>query len=428
MSSNRRPELLCPAGDMERLEAAVQYGADAVYLGGTEFGMRAAPDNFSGAQLKQAVDYCHSRGVQVHLTCNTLPRNEELKRLPDFLKQARDAGVDAFIIADIGVLRMAQKYAPEVAVHMSTQVGTVNYMTADALYEMGAKRVVLAREVSLKEIAEIRANTPKELELECFVHGAMCVSVSGRCLLSNYLTGRDANRGECAQPCRWRYHLVEEKRPGQYFELTEDKNGSYIMNSQDMCMIEHIPELVSAGVDSFKIEGRAKSAFYVAAVTNAYRAAIDGYLRDPRPDYRPEPWIVEETKKISYRDYCTGFYFGPPQHAANIYYEGIYIRNWDVMANVLSSDGTYVTVVQRNRFFEGDVLEVLSPGVRPYSITVKEMVNADGERIHVAPNPMAEIRIACTKSIPAGSILRMSVQAEKDRKPLSETENAEELS
>ncbi len=397
---------------MERLTAAVEYGADAVYLGGTEFGMRAAPGNFNGEQLAEACRYCHERGVKVHLTCNTLPRNDELDRLPGFLSMAQDAGVDAFIIADLGVMELAKQYAPNVEIHMSTQTGVVNYQTANALYALGAKRVVMAREVSLEDIREIRKHVPEDLEIECFVHGAMCMSFSGRCVLSNYMTARDANRGQCAQPCRWKYHLVEEKRPGQYFEVTEEENGTYILNSKDMCLIEHIPELVDAGITSFKIEGRAKSAFYVAAVTNAYRAAIDGYLANPIPDYRPEPWIVEETRKISYRDYCTGFYFGQPNTDAEVYYDGIYIRNWDVMANVLSTEGTRVTVTQRNRFFEGDTFEVMSPGVPPRTITAKALFDADGNRIEVAPNPMATITIETGEpvSIPTGSILRMPVR------------------
>ncbi len=407
MSLSKAPELLAPAGDPERLTAALQYGADAVYLGGQEFGMRAAPANFNQVALQEAVAGCHAQGVKVHLTCNTLPRNEELNALPEFLMQAQEAGVDAFIIADIGVMRAAQKYAPKVDIHMSTQAGVVNYMTANALYDLGAKRIVLAREVSLKEIETIRANIPDDLELEAFVHGAMCMSFSGRCLLSNYMTGRDSNRGDCAQPCRWKYHLLEERRPGQYYELTEDgENGTYFLNSKDMCMIEHIPDLVNAGINSFKIEGRAKSSFYVAAVTNAYRCAIDGYLANPSDHYQPEPWVVEETKKISYRDYCTGFFYGPPEEDANIYYDGIYIRNWDIIANVLDSDGTYLTVTQRNRFFQGEELEVLSPGVKPHFITVQEMYNEAGESISVAPNPMATIRISCQERIPKGSILR----------------------
>ena len=404
----KAPELLAPAGDPERLAAALQYGADAVYLGGQEFGMRAAPSNFTHEDLKKACEQAHAKGVKVHLTCNTLPRNEELKLLPGFLEQAQDAGVDAFIIADIGVLRAAQKYAPNVEIHMSTQAGVVNYATANALYDLGVKRVVMAREVSLDDIATIRANTPKDLEIEAFVHGAMCMSFSGRCLLSNYMTGRDSNRGDCAQPCRWKYHLIEEKRPGQQFEITEEAgNGTYILNSKDMCMIEHLPDLVAAGVDSFKIEGRAKSAFYVATITNAYRAAIDGFLKHPSLDYRPEQWIVDETRKISYRDYCTGFFYGDPSEDANLYYDGIYIRKWDVVAGVQGSDGAFVTVTQRNRFFEGDELEVMTPGNPPFTITVEEMYNAAGERIDVAPNPMATIRIKCDKDIPAGAIMRL---------------------
>lgn len=407
MKLSFKPELLAPAGDRERLDAALLYGANAVYLGGQEFGMRAAPSNFSEEGLKEAVRDCHTRGVRVHLTVNTLPRNEELEHLPTFLERAKDAKVDALIIADVGVMKLAQKYAPGVDIHMSTQAGVVNWLTAQTLYDMGAKRVVMARECSLKDIAEVRAKTPADLEIEAFVHGAMCMSVSGRCLLSNYMTGRDGNRGECAQPCRWQYHLMEEKRPGEYFEITEEEHGTYFLNSKDMCLIEHIPELVDAGICSFKIEGRAKSAFYVAAVTNAYRAAIDGFLANPSMDYRPEPWVVDEVRKISYRDYCTGFYFGAPEEDASIYYDGIYIRDWDVIANVLSSDGTFVTVTQRNRFFKGDVLEVMSPGEPPFSLTVTEMYNEAGEEVDVAPNPMATIRIRCDKNIPAGSILRI---------------------
>lgn len=404
----KTPELLAPVGDMERLAAALQYGADAVYLGGQEFGMRAAPSNFGPEDLKKACDTAHAKGVKVYLTCNTLPRNDELRLLPSFLEQAQDAGIDAFIVADLGVMRAAQKYAPKVELHMSTQTGIVNYATANALYDLGVKRIVMAREVSLDDIATIRANIPKDLEIEAFVHGAMCMSFSGRCLLSNYMTGRDSNRGDCAQPCRWKYHLIEEKRPGQYFEITEQQGaGTYILNSKDMCMIEHIPDLVAAGIDSFKIEGRAKSAFYVAIVTNAYRAAIDGFLKNPSMEYRPEQWIIDETRKISYRDYCTGFFYGEPSADANLYYDGIYIRKWDVVARVLGSDGTFVTVTQRNRFFEQDELEIMTPGKPPFTIRVEEMYNEAGERVNVAPNPMATIRIKCDKIIPEGAIMRI---------------------
>ncbi len=407
MDLQKRPELLAPAGDEERLEAALHYGADAVYLGGKLFNMRAATESFNSNKLKLAVEKCHAIGTKVHLVANTLPRNNEVPELPAFFEQAADAGVDAFIIADVGVMRMAQKYAPNIDIHMSTQTGVVNYETANVLHDLGAKRIVLAREVCLDDIAEIRAKTSKDLEIECFVHGAMCMSFSGRCMLSNYMTGRDANRGDCAQPCRWKYHLVEEKRPGQYFEITDDKDGTYILNSQDMCMIEHIPELVEAGVDSFKIEGRAKSAYYAAAVTNAYRAAIDEYLTNPSHDFKPSKWIVDEMKKISYRDYCTGFYFNNPNENAHVYYDGIYIREWDIIANVLegTADGA-IKVIQRNRFYKGDELEVLMPATEPFTITVDTMWNEKGEEIDVAPNPMAEIKIACDKEIPAGAILR----------------------
>ncbi|MEG2426178.1 MAG: U32 family peptidase [Oscillospiraceae bacterium] len=400
------PELLAPAGDEERLASALQYGADAVYLGGTAFGMRAAPGNFNGEQLKNAVQLCHSKGVKVYLTCNTLPRNDELACLPQFLEYSQECGVDALIIADIGVLSMAKKYAPKVEIHISTQAGIVNYETANAFYNMGATRIVTAREISMNDIAEIRAKTPKKLEIECFVHGAMCVSFSGRCLLSNYLTGRDSNRGDCAQPCRWKYHLVEEKRPGEYYEISDDENGTYIMNARDMCMIEHIPELVKAGVSSFKLEGRAKSAYYTAAVTNAYRAAIDGYLKNPSPDYKPEKWIVDEMVKVSYRDYCTGFYFGHPRNNANVFYDGIYKREWDLIANVISSDSKRLTVEQRNKFSQGDELEVLSPNKKPFIIKAEDLRDENGEKIESAPHPMRTVSFLCEHNIERGSLLR----------------------
>lgn len=400
------PELLAPAGDGERLIAAVEYGADAVYLGGTAFGMRAAPGNFNNEQLKDAVEMCHGRGVKVYLTCNTLPRNNEICELPQFLENAQSCDIDGLIIADLGVLNMAKKYAPNVDVHISTQAGIVNYETANAFYNMGAKRIVTARELSMEDISQIRAKTPSDLEIECFVHGAMCVSFSGRCLLSNYLTGRDSNRGDCSQPCRWKYHLVEEKRPGQYFEISDDKDGTYIMNARDMCMIEHIPELIKAGVTSFKIEGRAKSAYYTSVVTNAYRAAIDGYNNNPSPDYKPKQWIIDEMVKISYRDYCTGFYFGHPSDDAQIYYDGIYKREWDIIANVISCDGERLIVEQRNKFFDGDELEVLTPNQKPYKIKVGDLRDKKGEKIEDAPHPMVAVSFACKHNIPTGSILR----------------------
>ena len=301
-------EILAPAGDMERLKAALDFGADAVYLGGTMFGMRAGAPNFDAETLCQAVKLAHEKNKKVYLTVNTLPRNPELALLPQFISEAVNAGTDALIIADLGVLQTVRKLAPDMPVHMSTQTGIVNYATANALYQMGAKRVVLARELSLDEIAEIRRKIPDDLEIEVFVHGAMCVSFSGRCLLSAYFTDRDANRGACAQPCRWKYYLTEEKRPHLPMEIQEQPEGTYILNARDMCMIDHLDKLAEAGVTSFKIEGRAKSAYYVSVVTNAYRMAMDYYLQNPG-DYQLPEWIHDEVFKVSHRRYCTGFFF-----------------------------------------------------------------------------------------------------------------------
>lgn len=402
----KRPELLCPAGDRERFDAALRFGADAVYLGGTAFGMRAGPQNFTFPALEQAVQTAHTQGVKVYLTCNTLPRNDEIAALPAFLETAAGCGVDGFIVADFGVLSLCKQYAPKVPVHISTQAGIVNFVTAQQFYNLGASRIVTARELSLAEIAEIRAKTPKALEIECFVHGAMCVSFSGRCLLSNYLLNRDANRGACAQPCRWEYALMEKTREGQYFPIGEDENGTYILNSKDMCMIEHIPELIQAGVDSFKIEGRAKSAYYTAVITNAYRAAIDGYLENPSPDYKPAPWILEEPRKVSYREYCTGFYFGAPQTDANISYEGGYRREWDVCAVVTGSDGETIFAEQRNKFCVGDTVELLERGKAPVQFMVDALKNENGEPIDACPHPMMKLQIKSTLRPSAGALLR----------------------
>ena len=407
---SKKPELLCPAGDRERFNAALYFGADAIYLAGTEFGMRAAPGNFTEEALRSAVKEAHAKGVSIYLTCNTLPRNDEIERLPAFLEMAQDAGVDGFIVADIGVLSLCKQYAEKVPVHISTQAGIVNYQTANAFYNMGASRIVTARELSLEEIATLRQKTPKALEIECFVHGAMCVSFSGRCLLSNYLLNRDANRGACAQPCRWEYALMEKNREGMYFPIEQDKTGTYILNSKDMCMIEHIPELVEAGIDSFKIEGRAKSAYYTAVVTNAYRAAIDGYLQNPSPKYTPEQWILDEPYKVSYREYCTGFYYGSPMENANISYQGGYCRSWEVMGVVLKTDGETVLMEQRNKFSVGDTLEILEKGKAPRPFTVTAMQNADGEDITSAPHPMMQVKMPCTLSLPAGTIFRKQAQ------------------
>ena len=399
-----RPEVLAPAGDRERLEAAVLYGADAIYLGGLQFGMRAASAKFGPEALKSAVDFAHERGVRVYLTCNTLPRNAELESLPEFLRTAATCGIDALIVTDIGVLAAAKRLVPELELHISTQAGIVNYAAASEFYRMGAKRVVLARELTLEEIAGIREHTPPELELEVFVHGAMCVSFSGRCLLSNYLTGRDANRGECAQPCRWGYHLTEEKRPDQHFPIFEDEQGTYILNAKDLCLIEHIDKLIRAGVTSLKIEGRAKSSYYVSVVTNAYRCAVDGYLRDPE-GYRTEPWLLEEVRKVSHRQYSTGFLFGRPEQGQ--YYEnGGYQRSYEVIAVADGWEEGRLLLTQRNKFSAGDRLEVLEPGCAPFELIAEGIIDSAGEKVQSACHPMEQVSIPCGRPVKKGAILR----------------------
>lgn len=403
---SRKTELLSPAGDFERLKLALKFGADAVYLGGEMFGMRTNPSNFNADELKSAVSLAHSLGKKIYLTCNTLPRNNEIEYLPDFLKYASEIGVDAFIIADIGVMMLAKKYAPDIEIHMSTQVGIVNYQTANSLYELGAKRIVTARELSLDDIKTIRDKTPQDLEIEVFVHGAMCMSFSGRCILSDYMVGRDANRGDCAQPCRWKYSLVEETRPGQYFPINQDDSGTYIFNSRDLCMIEHIPELVAAGVDSFKIEGRAKSEYYTAIVTYAYRNAIDEYLKNPTADFKVPQWILDEMEKMSHREYTTGFNFGPMKNG-QVLDTGGYIRNWDVCALYNDYKDGRLVVDQRNRFYQGDVLEVVEPNKMPYKITVEELYNETAdEKVDVANKATNTYSFKCDVPVSSDAILR----------------------
>ena len=407
MNNYPLPELLAPVGDEERLNTAIEYGADAVYLGSDRFGMRSAAASFGGEALKKACELAHKNGVRVYLTCNTIPRNNEIDALPEFLEYAKDAGVDALIVTDLGVMTAALKYAPGTEIHISTQAGVTNYATATELYNMGAKRIVTARELSLEEIAGIRAKCPKELEIECFVHGAMCVSFSGRCLMSNYLTGRDSNRGDCAQPCRWRYSLMEEKRPGVYFPIEQDESGTYVFNSKDMCMLEHIPEMYAAGINSFKIEGRAKSAYYAASAINAYRCALDDFKNSGfDPLYKPKQWIIDEPLKQSNREYCTGFYFSSPMDDAHIYYAGGYNRLWDVMAIAEKYENGVLYCSQRNRFFEGDELEIMFKGKEPAKVKVKNMKNAEGEPIENCPHPMMQLSFDCDIEVPAGSYLR----------------------
>lgn len=408
-----KPELLCPAGDAECLHAALQFGADAVYLGAKAYGMRAAAKNFQFDALKDAVTAAHAQGVRVYLTVNILPRSREMDAFPSFLQAVHACGIDAVIAADLGVITQIRALAPDLAVHASTQTGVVNYATATALWNLGCKRVVLARELSLEEIAEIRAKTPSELELEAFVHGAMCMSISGRCLLSEYFTGRDANRGACAQSCRWRYALVEEKRPGQYFPIGEDADGSYILNAKDLCMASHLTELAQAGVSSFKIEGRAKAAYYVAGAANAYRMAIDAQFGDAKPSVRHDipAWVLAELENISHRPYTTGFYLGQPTdsiHNAT----ASYIRNYDVVGIVQRTAQGRLYLSQRNRFSVNDTLEVLMPRTQPFTITVTDLCDAEGNRIACANHAVMDCSMAYTGTeIPAGAFLRKRVEA-----------------
>ena len=400
----RKLELLSPAGDMERLKMAVGYGADAVYLAGTAFGMRSFAGNFTPEELPIAVKYAHDHGVSVHVTVNTMPRNDEICQLPAYLEQLQNAGVDALIVADMGAFTLAGKYAPGCARHISTQQSIANYECAQAWYDLGASRVVLARELNLKEITEIRQKVSPELEIETFGHGARCVSYSGRCLLSNYMTGRDSNRGACAQPCRYQYALVEEKRPGEYFPVYEDEKGTYILNSKDMCTIDHLKELTDAGIDCIKIEGRAKSAYYAAIITGAYRHCIDDLYAGREID----PVWRDEVNHVSHRIYSTGFYFGHPgQYTEN----SRYIRQWQVCAIVESCDENGLALCSlRNKFTAGDDLEVVGPDLRPFPLTVPEMQDMDGNVLTEPRTPQMPFYIQLPKPVPPLTILRHGVE------------------
>ncbi|MBQ7001372.1 MAG: U32 family peptidase [Oscillospiraceae bacterium] len=399
----RKLELLSPAGDMERLKMAVLYGADAVYLAGTDFGMRAFAGNFTPEELPQAVKFAHDHGVKAHVTVNIMPRNDEIAQLPAYLEQLDDAGVDALIVADLGAFTLAGKYAPHCERHISTQQSIANYECAQAWFDLGAQRVVLARECSLKEVAEIRKKVDPKLEIETFGHGAMCVSYSGRCLLSNYMTGRDSNRGACAQPCRYQYALMEEKRPGEYFPVYEDEKGTYILNSRDMCMIDHLKDLMDAGIDCIKIEGRAKSAYYAAIVTGAYRHCIDD-IAAGRPI---DPVWRDEVDHVSHRIYSTGFYYGEPgQYTAN----SRYIREWQIVAKVDSCDESgVVTCSLNNKFKAGDELEVVGPDLRPFPIVAQSIFDAEGNPLDEPKKPEMKFTMQLPKQVPALSMIRRSV-------------------
>ena len=399
----RKLELLSPAGDMERLKMAVLYGADAVYLAGTAFGMRAFAGNFTPEELPQAVKFAHDHGVKAHVTVNIMPRNDEVVQLPAYLEQLDDAGVDALIVADLGAFTLAGKYAPHCERHISTQQSIANYECAQAWFDLGATRVVLARECSLEEVRTIRQKVDPRLEIETFGHGAMCVSYSGRCLLSNYMTGRDSNRGACAQPCRYQYALMEEKRPGEYFPVYEDEKGTYILNSRDMCMIDHLKDLMDAGVDCIKIEGRAKSAYYAAIVTGAYRHCIDDVAAG-----RPiDPVWRDEVDHVSHRIYSTGFYYGEPgQYTAN----SRYIREWQIVAKVESCDENGVAVCSlNNKFKSGDELEVVGPDLRPFPMVAQNMFDEEGNALEEPKKPEMKFTMQLPKQVPALSMIRRSV-------------------
>ena len=395
-----KPELLSPAGDRERLDMALAYGADAVYLAGNAYGMRAFAGNFGREGLAEAVKAAHAQGVRVHVTCNTLARNGEIAALPEYLEFLDGIGADAVIAAGVDVLSLCKRHAPHVQVHMSTQTGITNYEMARVWRELGASRVILARELSLEEVAEICAKAPRGLEVECFVHGAMCVSYSGLCLLSNYMTGRDAARGACAQPCRYRYSLVEEKRPGEYFPILEENGGTFILNSRDMCMIDHIPELIQAGVHSLKIEGRAKSAYYAAMTTAAYRHAVDAAAAG-----RPlDPLWRAEVDKVSHRHYSTGFWFGQPGQYTQ---DARYIRDWQVLAVVRACDGAGNALLSlRNKFAAGDALEVVGPDLPAFPMTAPMMEGLDGQPLAEPRHPQMEFRMKLPRAVPPLSLVR----------------------
>lgn len=399
-------ELLSPAGDREKLEMALHYGADAVYLAGKEYGMRAFAGNFDYDELLTAVTMSHNVGVKVYITVNTLPHEPQLGALPAYLEFLDNSGADGIIVADLGVFSLAKRYAPHLPLHVSTQFGVVNSETACMLYEMGATRVVLAREMHMDEIVSLRAHTPRNLELEAFVHGAMCVSFSGRCLLSNYMTGRDGNGGVCAQPCRWKYHLIEETRPGQLFEITEDGNGTHIMNSRDMCMIEHIPELINAGISSLKIEGRMKSAYYAGMSTYAYRHAIDDALEGRAFD---PTWRLE-CDKFSHRQYSTGFYFGEP---GQYYQDNMYFSDADVVAVVESCYQKEAVLTERNKFSVGDTLELVNRYEKPIRFIVTDLRDEKEVPLETASHPMMKIRMSLPTNAERLSILRR-IRLEKE--------------
>lgn len=403
----KKPELLAPAGSLTKLKIAITYGADAVYVGGEEFSLRVAAENFSPEELAEGVRFAHERGKKVYLTANIIPHNSDIEEYEEFLKRYSQAGFDAVILSDLGMFQLTKEIAPELEIHVSTQANNVNFKSAETWYKMGAKRVILAREMSFKEISEIREKTPDGLELEAFVHGAMCISYSGRCLLSNYMTNRDSNLGACSHPCRWKYFLMEETRPGEYMPVVENERGTFIYNSKDLCMIEHIDKLVECGLDSFKIEGRVKTEYYLATVVKAYRDAIDSYFDNPDSFKADSKWL-EELKKVSHRDYTTGFFFGKPGGDEQNYKTSSYIRNYELLGIVEGYDPEtkLLSVVQKNRFFKGSEIEFLRPHGDFVKHTIEYMEDEDGNELEVANRPQSIARIRIDTPIEENSMMR----------------------
>ncbi len=403
----KKVELLAPAGNLEKLIMAVKFGADAVYIGGEEFGLRASADNFNSEDMKKGIDFAHENCVKVYVTMNIIPHNEDLKGMKEYIEELVKLNVDAILISDPGVFAIVRETAPEMDIHLSTQANNTNFKSALFWFEQGVKRIVLARELSLTEIKEIRDNTPKELELEAFVHGAMCISYSGRCLLSNYMVGRDSNRGECAHPCRWKYYLMEEKRPGEYLPVYENEKGTFIYNSKDLCMVDHIHEIINSGITSLKIEGRMKSSFYVALIVKAYREAIDKYYEDPE-NFVAEPKWTDEISKASHREYSTGFYFGKMKNDGQIYNTSSYIREYDFVGVVREYDKNtgIAKVEQRNRVFAGDEIEVVRPKGEFFKQKIKDMKDEFGDSIDVAPHPQMIFYLSMEQEVEPYTILR----------------------
>ena len=402
-----KPELLAPGGSLEKLKTVIQYGADAVYIGGEAFSLREAAENFSLSDMQEGLQYAHERGKKVYLTANILPHNRDIEEFKSYIGEIRPLGFDGILVADLGIFSLVQEYAPEIPIHISTQANNVNYQSAKKWYELGAKRVVLAREMSFSEMREIREKTPPELELEAFVHGAMCISYSGRCLLSNYMTQRDANQGACAHPCRWNYSLMEQTRPGQYMDIYENERGSFIFNSKDLCLIEHIPELVESGISSFKIEGRVKTSYYAATIVKAYREEIDRYFADPE-NYMFDKNQLSELCKVSHRPYTTGFSYGKPGGTEQVYTDSSYIRDYDLIGIVTdyNAETGIATITQRNRFFAGDEIEIMQPGKPYFKQVAEQMKNDKGEDITVCPHAAMMFTMPVREPVVKNAMLR----------------------